>query len=157
MNRSRHTPGFSLVETLIALVLFILAIGVLAEAANNALLAINLMEVKEGNENNFAFVREAVLTLSDTELLQAGGQVMTPSAGNAIWSAESETTNTPDLFAITLSVTLAGDEDQSLPPESANETIYAERPLWSDADDRSASLSSWHDALQAARTTRPWP
>jgi type II secretory pathway pseudopilin PulG len=148
--------GFSLVETLVAMFIFMLAVGVLAEAANNAISAISLMEVREGTARDVQFVRDQVLTISDTDSLSMGGDVATPSAGSAHWDlVESETTDTPDLFQVTLNITLAGNED--VPAENDTETIMLLRPQWSDTEVRATDLSDIEGNLQNVRTQQPWP
>jgi type II secretory pathway pseudopilin PulG len=156
MKPNRSEAGFSLVETLVALVLFILAIGVLGQAMNNAMRAINILEVTEGRQRDYAFVRDQVLTISDTDAFNAGGDVVTPEAGQAHWQVvETETTATPDLFQVQLSVTLDGQD--TIPSESGNQTLYLLRPQWSDPDDRSTLLSGIHDDLAKVRTEQNWP
>jgi len=148
--------GFSLVETLVAMFIFMLAVGVLASAANNAITALTLMEIKEGTERDYQFVRDQVLTISDTDSLGLGGDVDTPSGGRAHWDlVESETTDTPDLFKVTLNVSLSGNGD--VPAESGNETLMVLRPQWSDTEVRATSLSDIEGNLQGVRTQQPWP
>jgi len=136
--------------------IFIMAVGVLAEAANNALNAISLMEVKEGTERDYQFVRDQVLTISDTDSLSLGGDVQTPTAGSGHWDlVESETTDTPDLFKVTLSISLSGNDD--VPAETSNETLMLLRPQWSDTEVRATSLSDIEGNLQSVRTQQAWP
>jgi hypothetical protein len=155
MNNPRTVSGFSLVETLVAMVIFILAVGVLAEAANNTLWLLNLMEVKEGRENDYAFVRDQILVKTSTDDLFVGGEVETPDAGRAKWSVGTETTNTPDLFKLDLSITLPGEGD--IPGETSNETIYVLRPQWSKTEDRASLLDAMHGNLSNVRTNQAWP
>jgi len=155
MKRLRTQPGFSLVETLIAIMIFILTIGVLAQSLSIALNAIANMEITEGREHDYAFVRDQVLTISDTQSLSLGGDVPTPSAGQGHWDAETETTETPDLFQVTLNITLAGDN--GVQPESSNQTVFLLRPQWSETDQRASLLSDIHDNLSRIRTQQTWP
>jgi hypothetical protein len=129
---------------------------VLASAANNAITAISLMEVKEGNEHAYQFVRDQVLTISDTDSLGLGGDVATPEAGSAHWDlVESETTDTPDLFQVTINITLSGNGDVA--PDNSTETMMLLRPQWSDTEVRSTDLSDIEANLQNVRTQQPWP
>jgi len=157
MTPPRPSSGFSLVETLVAMFIFVLAVGVLSQAANNAIYAISRMEITEGSEVDYQFVRDVVLTISDTDTLGMGGDVATPTAGQAHWDAETETTDTPDFFKVTLKISLAGDEAEKISADSATETMYLLRPQWSQTEDRSALLNSIHDALPNVRTQQSWP
>ncbi len=136
--------------------IFMLAVGVLAEAANNAITAISLMEIKEGNERNLQFVRDQILTISDTDSLSMGGDVETPTAGTGHWDmVESETLDTPDLFKVTVAISLSGNED--VPAETDTEVLMLLRPQWSDTEVRATDLSDIEGNLQSVRTEQPWP
>ncbi len=155
MKIPRHHPGFSLVETLVAMFIFILAVGVLAESASIAINGLVNLEIKEGRERDYQFVRDQILTISDTDSLSMGGRVQTPS-GDAEWQlVETETTVTPDFFHITVNITLSGNEE--MPADSATQSYYVLRPSLSQTDDRSADLSSIHDNLVSVRTSQNWP
>jgi hypothetical protein len=155
MKPLRQSPGFSLVETLVAMFIFILAVGVLSQAAANALRAISNMSIEDGSENNFQFMRDVVLTISDTDSLGLGGDIETPTGGSGHWDAETETTDTPDFFKVTLKMRISGKgEDKA---ESGSETLYLLRPQWSETDVRSAAMNSIHEALPSVRTQQNWP
>jgi hypothetical protein len=136
--------------------IFIMAVGVLAEASSNALLALSNLEITEGRDRDYQFVRDQVLTISDTDSLGLGGDVQTPNAGNAHWElVESQTMDTPDLFTVTLSIALSGNGD--VPAETSNQTLVVLRPQWSDTEVRSTDLSDIESALQNVRTQQVWP
>ncbi|HVU36876.1 MAG TPA: prepilin-type N-terminal cleavage/methylation domain-containing protein [Opitutales bacterium] len=155
MKPPRHHAGFSLVETLVAMFIFILAIGVLSESAANAIRAISSMTIEDGSENNFQFLRDVMLTVSDTDSLGLGGEVATPTGGQGHWDAETETTDTPDYFKINLKMSISGKGD--VKAETATETLYVLRPQWSQTQDRQESMNTIHDALPNIRTQQNWP
>ncbi len=155
MKRAHTQSGFSLVETLVAIMIFIVTVGVLAQSLSIALNAIANMEITQGREHDYQFVRDQVLTISDTQSLSLGGDAQTPNAGQAHWDAETETTETPDLFQLTLKISLDGTS--GVPPESSNQTVYVLRPQWSETDDESSLLSDIHDNLGRIRTQQAWP
>ena len=156
MKSPRHHAGFSLVETLVAMFIFILAAGVLAESASIMINGLANLEIKEGRERDYQFVRDQVLTISDTDSLSMGGRVATPSAGDGEWQVvETQTTDTPDFFQLTINITLSGNGD--VPPDSATQTLMLLRPQWSQTDERAANLSAIHDNLVNIRTQQTWP
>jgi type II secretory pathway pseudopilin PulG len=156
MKIPRHHAGFSLVETLVAMFIFILAVGVLAESASIAINGLVSYEIKEGSDRDFQFVRDQVLTISDTDSLSMGGRVQTPNAGDGEWQlVESQTTDTPDFFQITINITLSGND--SVPPQSATQSMMVLRPQWSQTDQRSDLESAIHDNLANWRTQQSWP
>ena len=129
MNLSRQRPGFSLAETLIALVIFMLAIGVLGSAANSALTSLNTLNLTEGRDRDTAFVRDQVLTITDTDTLSTGGNAQTPNAGLGQWTADYTPTQVADLFIVNITITLPGEGD--VKPETDLETLYLLRTQWS--------------------------
>ncbi|MGH8335842.1 MAG: type IV pilus modification PilV family protein [Gammaproteobacteria bacterium] len=155
MKPARHSPGFSLVETLVAMFIFILTVGVLSQSAANAIRAISTMEITEGSDVNFQFMRDVVLTISDTQTLGIGGDVATPTGGSGRWDAETETTDTPDLFKLKLTMRISGKNDEKA--EDATELLYVLRPQWSQTDERSALMNSIHQNLPNVRTQQNWP
>ena len=155
MKRAHPKSGFSLVETLVAMFIFILSVGVLAQSMSIALNAISKMEITEGHDHDYEFIRDQVLTISDTQSLSLGGDLQTPNGGQGHWDAETITTETPDLFQLNLNMTLAGTAGE--PGESSNQTVFVERPQWSETDDSSALLSDIHDNLSRIRTQQVWP
>jgi len=155
MNLSRQRPGFSLAETLIALVIFMLAIGVLGEAANSALTSINTLTINEGQERDLTFVRDQILTITDTDTLSTGGSAPTPSAGTATWTADYTATQVADLFVVNATISLPGGD--GVAAQTVPETLYLLRTPWSQAQDRSTLLQSAHDNLQKYRQTQQWP
>jgi hypothetical protein len=155
MNPSRQRPGFSLAETLIALVIFMLAIGVLGSAANSALTSINTLTINEGQQRDLTFVRDQVLTVTDTDTLSTGGSAPTPNAGLATWTADYTPTQIADLFVVNITISLPGDGDT--PAQTVPETLYLLRTPWSQTQDRSTLLQSAHDNLQKYRQSQQWP
>jgi hypothetical protein len=115
------------------------------------------MEVKEGREQEFGFVRRAVLAQSatlDLETFQQGASVQT-KGGEAQWTAAVEPTTTADLFKVAIEIKLASDG--ALEGESQANTYYLLRPAWSVAEDRSTILQDRKEALAKVRTTQVWP
>jgi hypothetical protein len=151
----RRPPAFTLPEVLVALLLFVLAGSVLAEAINNALIALESMEMKEGHDGDYRFVRSQIFTITDLTTFQQGGQVSTPTGGQATWSANVTATQTADLYRVDLTVNLS-PPGETVPP--LTQTYYLLRPSWTqDPDDRSALLSAFHDNMAKVRTAQQWP
>jgi len=157
VKRRRRQSAFTLPETLVALALFVLAIGGLAQAANNALRTLEIMDVKEGREQEFAFVRRALLAQSattDIDTFTQGGTMQTKT-GEAQWTAAVEPTTTADLFKVTMGIELPSDG--AVEEEKQSNIYYLLRPSWSVADDRSTILQDRKEALAKVRTTQVWP
>jgi type II secretory pathway pseudopilin PulG len=156
MHRRRHAPGFTLAETLVALVLFVLATSVLAGAINNAIISLETMELKEGHEEDFRFVRSQIFTITDITTFTQGGQVLTPTGGNAQWSATATPTQTADLYQANITINL--EAQGGTPAESQIRTYYLLRPSFTQSpDDRTTALSNFHDAVNKTRSAQSWP
>ena len=156
MRRHRHRSGFTLAEVLVALVIFVLSTTVLASAINNAMHALDILEIKEGTEQDYRFVRSQIFTITDLTTFQQGGQLTTPDAGQATWSANVTPTQTADLYQVALTVQLAGEGD--VKAESQTRTYYLLRPSWTtDASDRTTLLGTFHDNMAKIRTAQQWP
>jgi type II secretory pathway pseudopilin PulG len=154
--RRLPSPGFTLVETLVALVLFIIAIGGLAEATNDAIHSLNLLEIKEGHGQDYSYVRSQVFAITDIDTMQQGGTVQTADGGEADWSANVNPTQTADLYAVNLTIKLPGGD--GVEPEQDTRTYYLLRPSFTtDPDDRTALLQQLHDQLGKVRTAQAWP
>lgn len=156
MSHRHHRPGFTLTEVLVALVLFVLATTVLASAVNNAIRALESLEIKEGTEQDYRFIRSQIFTITDLTTFEQGGTIQTPDAGEAQWSSNVTPTQTADLYQVVLTVDLPGQGD--VPAESQTRTYFLLRPSWTqDATDRTALLQTFHDTINKTRTTQQWP
>ena len=156
MPHRHHRSGFTLTEVLVALVLFVLATSVLASSVNNAIRALETLEIRDGTEQDYRFVRSQIFTISDLTTFEQGGQIQTPDAGQAQWSANVTPTQTADLFQVQLTINLAGEGE--VKPESDTRTYYLLRPGWTqDPTDRTTALQTFHDNLAKVRTNQQWP
>jgi len=151
-----HRSGFTLAEVLVALVLFVLATGVLAGAVNNAIRSLETLEITEGTQQDYRFVRSQIFTISNITTFEEGGQIQTPDAGQAQWSANVSPTQTADLYEVNITIALAGEGD--VKPETDTRTYFLLRPGWTlDPTDRTSLLQTFHDNLAKVRTTQQWP
>lgn len=132
---SRPKKGFTLIEVLVAMSLFFLAVTYFAMAYLNTLMAMERTRLNQGLEQDMAAIRREVLLISDIETLEQGGDVVTGEHGVARWRVEVDPTQVADLFEVTLSVELDPvDEEHGV--NEASETLYLTRPSWSEPVDR---------------------
>lgn len=126
--------GFTLLEVLIALSLFFVAVTYFSMAYLNTLGAMNGMKVNQSLEQDLATVRRQALLLSDLEEVEAGGTVVTGEHGLARWDIEYEPTNVADLFQVTLRMEFEAKDDEEI--DEVEEQFYLTRPTWSDPLER---------------------
>ncbi|MBC2604470.1 PulJ/GspJ family protein [Pelagicoccus albus] len=127
--------GFTLLEVMVAMALFFMAVTFFSMTYLNTLMAVEGMRVNQGLEQDMAAIRRQVLVLGDVEEIEQGGQVVTGEHGLATWRVEYEPTEVADLFEVTLSVELDPDDEEN-GVRQATETFYLTRPSWSEATAR---------------------
>ena len=145
--------AFTLIEVLLALALFAIAVVVLAASYINVLFGLEAVRVDRVLEQEMAFVRSVILTAPDLETVEDGGELPTGAMGYAYWEAELEPTLIADLFVVQVSVVLQGtgdDEERSL-----TERLVVLRPDWSEPVDREELRADSMQRLEEARRNRP--
>lgn len=150
----RARPGLSLIETLIALAIFVVAGAMLMESCANALRSLDAVKERDNREQLFRFAIRQIILIADRDEFESGGDIKTVDEQEVTWSSSIEETNIVDLFKVEL--TLAHSEEKSfgstLEEEGRVETLYLLRPDWSDPGDREALLEEKTEALESARS-----
>jgi prepilin-type N-terminal cleavage/methylation domain-containing protein len=146
--------AFTLIEVVLAVSLFAVAVVVLAAAYVNILNSIESVRVDQTLEQELAFVRSQVLLETELENIEKGGEVPTPSYGAAVWSATVTPTMVADLFRVDLVIELPGDGAAS-PPRSIVQTLHVLRPSWSVPTERDALRAESSERLGELKRTRP--
>jgi len=148
-KNSSPRSAFTLVEVLIAMVIFASASAVLMSTFVNALLARERSANEDLLHADLRAVRMQLLLEPELEAAEDGGEYPTLNHGAARWEAEIEPTEVVDLFRVQLSVQLAGPEGGE--SSAYQETLYLLRPTWSEADERSQLLEDKRQALEDSR------
>lgn len=131
-TRSR---GFTLLEVMIALVIFAGATVALGSAYINVLNSYEVIGRPNDRREEVRFARAQLLIEPDREKAEEGADFEGANGERVIWRATVEPTNTADLFRVTFTcdIQAAGGGD-SRPP--AQETFLLLRPTWSDGVDQ---------------------
>jgi len=125
----RRSRGFTLLEVLVALSIFALAVVVLGSTYLNVLNSYEAVSRGVQIGEDFAFARQLVLNEPDREKLEEGGQFDTAGGQRADWRVVIESTNVADLFNVTFTCEIA---DPTRPePERVVQTFRLLRPTWS--------------------------
>lgn len=141
----RRSSGFTLLEVLVAMALFFMAVTFFSMTYLNTLMAIEGTRLNQGLEQDMAAIRRQALLIADIEEVEDGGDVVTGEHGLAHWSIEYEPTRVADLFLVTLTVELAPEDEENGVTE-ATEQFYLTRPTWMEPTER--------DELRAATKER---
>ncbi len=123
--------AFTLVEVLVSLAIFSIAAVALSSAYLNVISGYRDSETQRERHENWALVRLQVLIEPNREALESGGQITLPDNSTLHWTANIESTELADLFALELSGEVTGSEGWS-----QNERLMLFRPEWSDPGDR---------------------
>ena len=137
--------GFTIVEVMVAVALFGLAITVFTHTFLNIINAIAAVQVDQAYEQDLTMIRQEVLSLSDIEDLEEGGEINTGSHGEVTWTAEYEPMLVADLFRLTLMIEILDKESDEM--VEIVETLYLTRPTWSDPIERAELQADTRDRL----------
>ena len=136
MTGTGHRSAFTLLEVLVALVIFSLAAIVLGGAYLNILRGYEVVSRGAGEDPEVAFARQALLTQADLPTAKNGDEYDTADGKHVKWSAVIEPANTTDLFAVTFTCVIASPAAQDQ-PRTVTQSFMLLRPTWSDPTDRS--------------------
>jgi general secretion pathway protein I len=137
----RARGGFSLLEVLVALMIFALAAVMLGSAYLNVLNSYVVAGRGTEGLQNIAFARLELLAQPDLTTAQAGDRFDAPAAdpgrpgSHVSWTADIQPAGTTDLFNVTLSCVIETD-DPTTPRRTVTQAFTLLRPTWSDPVDQ---------------------
>jgi len=151
----RSRKGFTLIEVILALLLFTTMATAIGLAFRNVLWAHTLSRETANFREEIHYARQAVQLLSDREDVEAGGKLQLDVNREGVWYAEVEDTAVPDLFEVTLTVEVAAasPEEEGL---QDSETFYLLRPSWSEGISNSSLKTDFEEKLRQYREDQQW-
>ena len=120
--------GFTLLEVLVALVVFAMAAVVLGSSYMNVLTTYEVAARGMTVNEDFAFARDLVLREADREKLEQGGDFETVGGRRVTWRVEIESTTIPNVFQVAFTCELA--DPTRTEPERRTQTFTVLRPTW---------------------------
>ena len=136
--------GFTLIEVLLAFVIFAGAFTMLASILFNTLQARTLLENSNTLETNTRIVRQSVLQLSKRDDVESGGEVPVLDDKSLSWEAEVEQTSLLNLFKVTLNI--------QMDDTNKEQTLYVLRPAWTEASEGKTLMSDAKERVQGTRS-----
>jgi general secretion pathway protein I len=143
--------GFTLLEVLVALVVFAVAAVALGSAYVNVLTAYDLAGKGSSRDENIRFARAALLAEPDRKKAETGDDFETPDNARVRWHATIESTDTADLFRVTF-VCETTDTGPARPPRT--ETFMLLRPTWSEGGDAAKLHAKAKERIQEINQKR---
>lgn len=134
--------GFSLLEVLVALMIFAVAAVMLGSGYLNVLNSYVVVGRGTEGQQDVAFARQQLLTQPDLKTAQAGDEFDAPvmetgrPQTHVKWTADIEPAGTTDLFNVTLTCVVTSS-DPSKPGRTVTQAFTLLRPTWSDPADQS--------------------
>ena len=147
---SQSRRGFTLIEVLISLAIFALAAVVLSASYLNIISGYSDLGARQQNEEDWKWLRLAVLFEPDRKKIEDGGRIALPDGQQLVWTAKIDPTDVADLFV----VSLTGETVQTTGPEAwkRSQTLQLLRPTWSDPADREKLRQATRDRLAKQRS-----
>lgn len=149
---NRRSPGFTILEVLIALAIFALAAVVLGSSYLNVLGSYEVANRVLQRNDDIRFARDTMLAQADPEIVAKGGDFDGGNNRRVQWRAKLELTETTDVFLVTFDCEITAPELRQ--PERTHETFRVLRPTWSKADERSKIQKKNRDRIAKILATQ---
>lgn len=126
--------GFTLLEVMIALVIFATAAVVLGATYVNILNAYRVVNRGETRNEEVRFARSLLLAETDRTKAEEGGTFEGAAGGQVSWKSEIEQSSTADVFKVTFTCEVV-EPNATTPARPVTETFMLLRPTWSEGLD----------------------
>ncbi len=129
--------AFTLLEVMVALVVFAVATVALAAAYINVLNAYDVVGRSNMRDEDVRFARAQLLAEPDRQKAEEGGDFDAASGGRVRWRATIEPTNTADLFQVDFTCEVSDSNPTSkVPNRPLTQRFFLLRPTWSEGTDQ---------------------
>ena len=138
--------AFSLLEVLVALMIFALAAVVLGATYVNVLNSYEAVSRGSARDEDVAFARAQLLAEPDRAKAEAGAEFDAPEGRRVRWTATLASTTLPDLFAVTF-VCEISDSAKGGDSQKTTQTFTVLRPTWSDPVEKTQLRQAVQDRI----------
>lgn len=143
--------AFTLVEVMVALMIFALTAVVLGGAYVNVLNSFEIARKSNVNNEDVSFARSQLLAQADLQTAQAGAE-FDDGDSHVKWTAEIDPASVTDLFTVTFTCVVTAP---SVPARTTVETFMLLRPTWSDPTAQAALRQSGADRIAQVQGKQP--
>ncbi|MFT3829538.1 MAG: prepilin-type N-terminal cleavage/methylation domain-containing protein [Opitutaceae bacterium] len=150
-HQASRRQAFTLLEVLLAVTLFAVAVVVLTSSYLNLIEGLAAVRLDREFEQEVRWVREQVLVQTDQEELAKGGEMTSPAGAKISWSAQVQPAAMVDLFTIELQVEMAVGKREA---RRHQERLVVLRPSWSEPTERGKLLEEAKKRIEEERRAR---
>ncbi len=143
-----NKQGFTILEVLVAVVIFAGAATVLVASYINILSNFEASRLKANFDEELAFVRGELQTISDLEEAEDGLEFDMGNGVSGNWYSEIEMTEIPNLFSVTIFVDMV---DAQGGRQQLNQLFYLLRPTWGEVDEVARAREDMQERMQDFR------
>jgi prepilin-type N-terminal cleavage/methylation domain-containing protein len=145
--------GFTLIEVLVALMIFALSSLVLASAYLNILNAYQAAERANQRDADLTFARAQLLAEPDRTKAETGADFDPPDKRHVRWSSTIAATNLPDLFTVTFVCEITDSGKNGNDPK-VTQTFTVLRPTWAEAVENGTIKQTIRDRIAEIQGTK---
>ena len=143
-----NRQGFTILEVLVAVVIFAGAATVLVASYINILSNFEASRVRTNFEEELAYVRSDLQLLSDVEEAMDGDEFDMGNGVTGTWYSEIEMTEIPNLFSVIMFVDMTNADGERM---ELDQQFYLLRPTWSEADEVDRARQDLQERMQEFR------
>ena len=143
-----NNKGFTILEVLVAVVIFAGAATVLVASYVNILSNFEASRVKANFDEELAYVRSELQIMSDFEEAMDGKEFDMGNGVQGVWTSEIEMTEIPNLFTVYLLVDMTDSEGER---QQLNQQFYLLRPTWGEPDEVDRAREDMRERMQDFR------
>lgn len=143
-----NQQGFTILEVLVAVVIFAGAATVLVASYINILSNFEASRIKTNFEEELAYVRADLQLISDIEEAMDGDEFNMGNGVTGNWYSEIEMTEIPNLFAVNMFVDMVDAEGERM---ELTQLFYLLRPSWSELDEVERARQDLQERMQDFR------
>jgi prepilin-type N-terminal cleavage/methylation domain-containing protein len=143
-----NNRGFTILEVLVAIVIFAGAATILVASYVNILSNFEASRAKANFDEELAYVRSELQIISDVEDAIDGKEFDMGNGVMGLWSSEIEMTEVPNLFSVNMIVEMTDSEGKR---QLLNQQFYLLRPSWGEPDEVDRARQDLQERMQEFR------
>ncbi len=146
--------GFTLLEVLIALVVFAIAAVALGAAYVNVLNAYDTVGRGNSRDEDIRFARQQLMIEPDRKKAEEGAEFDAAAGGRVQWRATIDLTDMPDLYRVTFTCEVH-ETGLAKPRPPTTEIFFLLRPTWSEGVDTGKLRQNAKERILELRNKKP--